>query len=632
MIVVVGGVAALFVLGRSSRPGPAAEKPAAQKGAEDALSRAQSSATVLSEGFDYEQQVEGKPVFRLQGDRFTTDREGKVALDGVHLTLYREGEPYSVESRRADYDPATQDAQLEGNVRLSGGDGWEVRGPRIDLAGGGKVVVSRGPHVEFRRGEGLSGSARRLRFDLEERNLELKGDVVVAARSEDGPDRAMNLAAETVHWPADGRSFDAGGGVRLTSNGDDIRARRLEAALGEGGASIENATLRGSVTGTLRSAEQGSLDLESDRAEIAFADGSPSSVVLSTDTPKKLSRLVFASGDEPRRTLLAPSVSLELVDGKPSAASADGGVEMRERAPGGERRKVRARALDIRFDAAGELAVAHLRDEVVMESSDWTITGREATVEEGGKRTRIVGAPARARGPRGDLRAPELIIADAGTGLEATGGVHATFEPGQNALPQGDENERGRPIDVDAAAASFVDSPRSYSFRENVQAAQGDSLLFADELTGDESTLSATGSVRTLWTDRSAAEGNGQPVVTTITASRLDYRKEEGTALYAGSARARQERLDLFADEIRVELDAQQRARRLLASGQTRIVDRVSGRTVSGATADYDLATGQALVEGEPAEISERGGVTLRGRRALFDRDSGSARLVSEAP
>jgi len=631
MLVVVGGVAALFVLGRSSRPEPeAAEEESAPPLA--AASPTDASATVLSEGFDYEQQVAGKPVFRLQGDRFTTDREGKVALEKVHLTLYREGEPYGVSSRRADYDPATQDAQLEGDVRLSGGDGWEIASSRVDLVRNGTVVVSRGGRVDFRRGSGLAGSARRLRFDLKQEKLELDGDVVVSARSESDPQRILGLAAASVEWARDGRRAEATGTVHLTSGSDELRAAQLEIGLDEDGTTPERAVASGDVSGEMQAGESGSLRFTTEVANVTFASGAPAVVDLSASSPHASSELEMRQSGEPQRTMVAPNVRLALKDGKPAEVEATGGVELQERAGGSEGRRAKAQKLAASFDGAGQLSTARLDGNVSLIGDGWTVTGTQAVVRDAGDRSTVTGEPARAQGLRGDLRAPELEISRAESRLEARGGVHARFRPEEGPLATAGGATGDQPVDVEAAQATFVESPRKYEFRDGVQAAQGDSLLFADKLSGDDLSTTATGKVRTLWTDRSAVASGGSAVVTTITSDNLEYRKGDGSARYSGAVKVRQEKVELSADEITVEVEAGRRARRLLASGSARIYDRGSERTVTGDSADYDLTEGTAVVVGEPAVIREKGGVTLRGRRALFDRATGSARLVSETP
>jgi lipopolysaccharide export system protein LptA len=278
---VVASVVALFQLGRAGRPAADPRVSEGEMGGGATAAGPVDEATVLSEGFDYEQQIAGKPVFRLQGDRFTTDRAGKVALQGVRLVLYREGEPYEVSSRTATYDPETRAAELAGDVEVSGGDGWQFYGARLDLVDGGRAIVSRDSRVHFRRGPNLAGSARQLRYDLEGETLELSGRVVVSGR-EESEDRVASLAAETMTWLRDGSTVVGTGGVRLASGRDRLAAERIDARLREGGDGFESATAAGGVTGSLQNGADGTVDFAAETATVGFDrdTAAPASVLL----------------------------------------------------------------------------------------------------------------------------------------------------------------------------------------------------------------------------------------------------------------------------------------------------------------------------------------------------------------
>lgn len=625
------GVAALFVLGRSSRPAPARsadEAPvASQEGAES---------TVLSEGFDYEQQVAGKPAFRLQGDRFTTDRDGKVALDGVRLTLYREGEPYEVRSRTARFDPETQDAELDGDVRVSGGGGWELAGGRLDLVQGGKAIVSRDERVRFRRGESLTGTARRLRYRVEDQVLELLHEVAVTGReTPEGP--RMALGADKMTWERDGSSVIAEGEVTLASGPDRLAADRIDARLLGEGEGFESATATGGVVGQLARAGEGTFDFAAASATVQFdaVSGAPASVLLSAAAGAAPAQVTMRAADGSVRRLSAPTVLVDLVEGRPARAAASTGVELRETAGGGgAERMATAERLAATFTATSELAAAELTGDVRMRDGAWTLEGDAAELLAGGATTTVSGRPAHARGERGELRAPRLRIDRAAARLDALQGVRATFRPESSPLASSDPASAGQPVDIEAREASFHDRPRRFEFRDAVQAAQGESLLFADRLAGDEaaSRATATGQVRTQWTDRTPAGDGAAPQVTVITAERLDYLRGEGRAHYEGGVRVRQAQREISGDAMDVEFDEDGQARRMHVTGAVAIEDRETGRQVSGKDADYDLASGEVVVVGEPVVIRERSGTTLRGRRALFDQRTGSARMLSEAP
>jgi lipopolysaccharide export system protein LptA len=629
--VVLGGVTGLFLLGRASRP-PA--ETGAVAGAEESVAGpAEGDVAVLSEGFDYEQQVAGKPVFRLQGDRFTTDRAGTVALDGVRLVLYREGEPYEVRSRTAIYDPETKDAELAGEVRVAGGGGWELSGARLDLDGETSTIVSRGGRISFRRGEDLTGSARRLRYQLDEQVLVLEGKVEVAGERP-GDGRALGLSAETVRWERDGSTVAARGGVRLDSDGDVVEAQRIDARLRPGGAELETATATGDVRGHLRAPDEGGLAFVAERAQVDFDpnSGAAAGVLLADERPSHPAELVWAPNEGGRRRLVAPLVRIGLEQGRAREAVATGGVTLREKAADGSERRAAAEQLTAAFGDGGELASASLAGQVKLSEAAWRVTGDEADVGAGGESGVVRGRPARAVGDRGEMTAPTMRFDRAASRLDAAPEVRVTFRPEASPIAAGERAASGEPVHVQAREATFYDSPQRFDLRGEIRAAQGESLLFADRLEGnDEQSLAvATGRVRTQWTDRGADGADAAPVVTVISSERCEYHRREGEVRYSDGVVARQEQREIRGDAIVVELDDEGAARRLIATGNVSIEDRLSGRTVSGTSADYDLRAGEAIVVGEPVVLRDESGTVLRGRRALFDERTGTSRLVSE--
>jgi len=636
MILLVGGVTALFVLGRASRPIPQ-EEPAEGKGSPGGRQAGKkvADAAVLSEGFDYEQQVDGKPVFRLQGDRFTTDKDGKIALQGVKLELYREGQPYHVASKRANYDPNSHNAQLAGSVRLQGGDGWELESNRLELVGGGKVVVSRGDRVDIRRGSLLTGNANRLQFDLNDERLRLLSDVHFEGHQEEGG-TPFTLDAQEVVWERDANTVDAERRVHLTWGDDSLRADHVHAALRADSGALEAANAEGGVTGRLTGQDEETITLAAERAGVSFDEGSgrPAQIDLGQGESKKPVRLESHRADATRRTLTASAINAELIDGRFDTARASGGVVLEETPVGSGPRVIRGDELEARFSPSNELEHAEVRGGVVIQDASISAVGDHATLDQAAQSVTLEGKPARARNTdKSELNAPHIVYALDHREVKAEGGVQGTFQPKAAILPSaGASADRRQPIQIEAESGSFSESTHQFRFSGKVQAVQGESLLFADLLEGDQSagTARASGKVRTIWRDPGAASG-GPENLTIASADQLDYDRKAGELRYSGNVQVRQQSREIRAEATRVELDEHQQARRMFATGAIRIDDHESGRTIEGAEADYDFTTRSAIVTGEPVVIHDRDGTILRGRRALFDVATGAAKILSEA-
>jgi len=304
---------------------------------------------------------------------------------------------------------------------------------------------------------------------------------------------------------------------------------------------------------------------------------------------------------------------------------------------------VRGTRLDARFDAAGELESADLDGEVSIEDGDQTATGDTAKLTAGGQHVVLSGSPARTRSPKGELEAPRLLFDQAAGKVNAEGGVRARFESESSPLPSSESSSKREPVRVEAKSGAFLQKSKGFVFEGQVQAIQGSSLLFADRLEGDEAsgTTTATGKVRTIWSDKPASPaGSGGKSAkaasaapqTVATAESLIYQRSEGRLRYAGDVLIRQEPREIRASEVIVELSEDRRAERLHARGAVAIVDGVSGRRVSGDEADYDLESKAAIVTGAPVTIKDKEGNVLRGKRALFDLESGDAKLLSGEP
>ncbi len=641
LAIALAGLAGLYLLGR---PKPAGEEKVDRDETAASESLDERQAIVMSEGFEYEQRIGERSAFRLEGQRFVTGRDGVVNLEGVALELTREsGDSYRIESERATYHPEEQEARLAGEVRLAGGRGFALHADRLDLIDGGRTVVSRGV-VRFELGSGFTGRASSMRFDSENDRFALAGRVRMSGqRAPDDPPLA--LEADDLVLDRGTRIARAVGRVELTSGSDRLGANEIDVGLGADEKTVESAIARGQVSGRLAAEESdgeegGRLRFEGTSARVDFA-GSPArpSALDLEGGPEGPARVNFRDDQGDTRTLIAPHLVAALESGRPTGAGASGGVRLRESARGAEGRllrEARSESAQATFAADGSLARVVLVGGVVLTQADLEATGDRVEVDFSSGSAVLLGTPAgpaRARNQRGELLAPRIEVARAQGKLRASGGVRASFVPGTGGLRLAPaEKGGGETIQVEAREAEWDDRARSWAFRGRVQAVQGESLLFADELEGSEQEgrVTARGTVNTVWREAPAGTTAAGPS-TTVTADGLVYLRNAGRIEYHDHVLARQEGRELASDLLVVELDAEQRARKMTASGTLRLDDRPLGRTVTGETAIHDLEAKTIVVEGSPVVLAESTGSTIRGRRLLYDLGSGSARMISGA-
>lgn len=136
--------------------------------------------------------------------------------------------------------------------------------------------------------------------------------------------------------------------------------------------------------------------------------------------------------------------------------------------------------------------------------------------------------------------------------------------------------------------------------------------------------------MKTVWLEP-ASRGAPAPPPTEISAETLAYGRLERSLVYTGSVRMKQAERVLTAQELTAELSELDQVRKLTAHREVRLEDTATGKTVEATTAIYDLEARSALFTGEPVKLRDPQG-TIQGRRLLYDLDTGSARMLAEAP
>src|SRR6185436_2379478 len=127
----------LLVFGRAGKDDePAAPEPEASK--------ATRKLTLVGEDFDYTFSEGEKPLFQIRGRSVAVDKQETVFLEGVGLTIYdKEGREYHVSSRKANFNRASNEGQLHGDVLLKGPGDLELHSDRIDIKDNSNTIISR---------------------------------------------------------------------------------------------------------------------------------------------------------------------------------------------------------------------------------------------------------------------------------------------------------------------------------------------------------------------------------------------------------------------------------------------------------------------------------------------------------
>jgi len=170
LIASVVTVVALILRGRAlQEPTAPPEEIAAGE-----LDKAEGMITV-GEGFERTVSEGERSLFTVRGDRFAVDRDQKVYLEGVAITIDSDDDAtYELTAPEGVFDPEKREAQLSGGIELMGPEGFFLQTQGLQVIQRGRQMLSTSD-VYFRFGERFHGRADRLRVLLRARRYHLIG-------------------------------------------------------------------------------------------------------------------------------------------------------------------------------------------------------------------------------------------------------------------------------------------------------------------------------------------------------------------------------------------------------------------------------------------------------------------------
>lgn len=629
------GLVGLYLFGRAGRP------PSAGLGDQAAQS---GESRLVGSGFDYTVTRGDVPIFRVRGERVRSDQNDNVDLDGAELTFFRDKQPvYTLRGKTARYNRETQAARIDADVSLTGPRGAALQATGLEVAAGGDRLKSVGP-VTFQLGRGLAGQAAGLSGDLRTDTFAFEGDVRAASLPGE-PGEPASLRADRLVLERIRDVVRAEGNVRLQRGADTLEAVRVAAHLDDEEHRIRFITARWDIHGEVQSADgHGStLRFHGDRLEVQLdpAGKRPEQVQLEAEDDAAPCGLEATDADGAVRTMTAPVFFAQFADGTLQSADALKGVVIEEavRAGGPPSRHAEAGRLESSFLPDGKVQGTTLIRDVVLREAGFEAFGDRAYLDPQAGRAELFGDLARASSDRGELQAPHIVYTRNDGLVRADGGVKGMLRRADGGALSGTPLGGGEgPVQLESASAVFQEKQRQFFFQGKVRAWRGSSLLLADQLQGDEANgrLSAAGSVKTVWvppppTDLAAAPGGDAkpPAPIEVTAPTLAYSRDERVALYSGGVTVRQEKRVLDCDALRVELDADQKARWMRCRGNTRLDDPEFSRRVTGRDADYDVAARVLTIDGDPVTLVDPVHGKAEGKRVIYDVDKGNLRLLS---
>lgn len=612
--------------------------------AEDSLAARPATVTdgqvLAGQGFDYTQTSEGVPVFRIRADESEQDRSGNSYLTRVILDVFhQDGKIYTVESAHAWVNENTWEARLEGDVKLTGWDDFELRARALKLRHGGQVLESVG-EVELRYPPELEGRASQLKVDRGSDLITLSEGVHL--RTVPGAERPMRLDCQRLVYQRAGGILRAVGEASLRTESQSLAAHYLTIFLEADGRTLESVRARWNVVGRL------TLDSGlGDRTEVEYHG---EFLDLQPDAQDPGSQRIKLDGEGEEVSLAVTDLSglrrvftgLYLVgharDDRLIQIEGVGDpltlVEALDLDPPFVLRQLCAERATARFLPDGGVARVQLENRVELSDPELSMSGgRKASLNAESGSFQVEGPEVLFISRRGEATARQFSWTRGSGVIRARGEVRALLaESSARALRGTPLGGAGRgPVQVEAKEAFWTAEPPTFTFEGEVRAWRGQSLLLADQLRGEEreQKLAASGGVRTVWVPETA-EPFREPIE--VSAEHVSFLDGESRLVYDQNVEMRQGRRTIQCQELGVELGPAGQAERMTCETDVSMTDPDTGRRVQGGDrAVYNLAEKLLEIFGEKVEIYDADNNRLQGRYVRYDLRDGTFKVRSRA-
>ncbi len=579
----------------------------------------------------------------IDADRLISDDQGRFVLEGVVMTAQREdGSSYSIRANRGEYQLELNEANLTGDVVLSGSRGLSMRTEGLELIRKGRIVVSSAP-VTFALADAYRGRANRFEVHFPRDRITLAGQVEIStppgsypAASLEG--RRLVVFRETHNLIAEGSN------VVVKREQDSLEARRISLNFDENDDQILFALASWDVKASFRELDNdgvpASAAVEGEKLSVIFDEATGDPERFEMDAPAGgLARLTTADATGLQRSMQADYLWANFVSGRVRTAQGLGGVTLEERlrhAPDLLLRQICSVSAEAVYDAAGEMTRLELLDAVSLIESNVQASGDRLTAQGDSGPVELVGDRAWIANPQGRLEAPRIELDRESREVRAVDGVRA--ELANDSSPDLAGNDEGAgPIRIQAETATWTDQPRQFRFETEVRAWQGENFLVSQTLGMKDGDLVASGNVRSVWHKRSPAEavgslapGTEEPPVQ-ISSTDMRFERDVGRLTYEGNAKVVQGARSMACPRLQLQLDENDDFERMFCEAGTKIDDGAAGNRLSGDTAIYNTTVGKVKILGDPVRLNQAEGGTISSRLMVYDFDTGIAEIDSVA-
>ncbi len=593
-------------------------------------------ALVTSEGFQFEHQRAGRVLFRLAGERFQLDREGWVSIEEVAVELAGGDQTYVVRSRTGRFRETDRTALLEGEVELSSSEGLRLRGSEARLLSGGDVVEMVGPvSIE---GMGLRGGGGSASLQLDRRQLRIHQGLVLESL-EESSFGFKRLQAQELTWFEPEAQIQLSGDVELDGDwGSSVCGQGL-LFFDPSTRKLRNFLLQWEVRGKNRGfgrnavptaeASPSSFEWMAEEVRGNFSpDGSfPLQVTLEARIGERV-RLLEHLQNGRVLEIAARFVVVDFQQGVPREAYAFQPVYLSEYlADNGSlaRRGLASQAL-LEFGPTGKVQRISLLGGIELEQESSRLRAERVWLDVDTQDFEALGEPAHLVERRGELWAPKIQYQGKRGQTKAAGGVRAVLVPAawERVLPSLNGSET---IRIEGQEALMTELPRTAFFQGQVQAWQGSSVLFAEQLQlePEAQRFSASGGVRTIWPAGPGSNQSPAPQPIQVSAGVLSYRPSERRLEYLGDVKAWQAGRSFQGQELIAVLNAERQPERWLGRGTVVLEEPERRLRIEAERVEYDSATRLSRFFGRPVRLVDPRGI-VEGALLEYQLETGVSR------
>jgi LPS export ABC transporter protein LptC len=514
----------------------------------------------LSENFAITGTKGGRESFRLQAEQVTGFVGDKKQLRRVRLEVFGEdGDRLSLSGETGQFDMADKRAQLSGEVKVEGKNGFTLTAPSLYFDGDRDMLFT--PDLIAFQSRGLHGTGRGLNYLTRDRSFKIPAEVRVSVEpTEPGAD-PVEISSSDMSMSLDENDVVFNDSVRLLRGKESFSGNYLKVTMDKDRRRLIAVKAFGQVQATVLSGKQSTpATFQADSLLAGFLpDGRSVEKVEAHGACKLESSGIQGTGDTIMADVPQDRIGLR---GEPVV------LDSRSRITGQEidlfpgRRGLEARG-DVKtsFQPTGTTP-KNASGSYFSQREPIFFQSHRLSVEDGGDIARFSGS---VRGWQGDdsLQAEEVVLRFAEKGMRAYRNVFCRFTARPNGADAG--AAATPPTLIVASAMEYTEAEGVVHFRDSVKLTRQSSTVLSERM---HVSLS-DGSLGRRKINQVLAEGE----------VRFNHLTNSGKS----------DRLVFIPDQDLAEMQQD--------AGLAEVVDRTSGRTLRGKTLRFDMKGNRVLTE-----------------------------------